>query len=84
MISAMDNPDPLASIRENDSTDSGDEDEEEWNLHSNGVSRSEVFGALEEADGILRDFSDYVLTNTFVLSFRTVERYQRYDIYALN
>lgn len=43
----MDNPDPLSSLRANNDPDSGDEDEEEWDLHSNGVSRYEVFGAFE-------------------------------------
>ena len=40
----MDNPDPLSSILANDVSDDSDEDDDVWDMHSNTISRSEVFG----------------------------------------
>lgn len=40
----MDNPDPLAHLKYLEDSSSDEEDDDAWDLNSNGVTRSFVFG----------------------------------------
>jgi metal-sulfur cluster biosynthetic enzyme len=66
----MDNPFPLESLADNDETSSEEEDDDVWDMHSNTVSRSEVFE-------LIRDIKDpeheYTLEALKVVRRRQIE-----------
>lgn len=53
----MDNPYPLESLKHHDDSSSEEEDDEVWDMHSNSVTRTDVFGAFNRILSFYGPFS---------------------------